>query len=87
VIYALVISSSGPTTVSPFTEGLAGAWQSPVSTGGYLSDGAIAASYGRFFAVGRDSAGAVWWYESAGAHWIFYGYVGVVAGQLASAPR
>ncbi len=87
LIYVLVNSSTGPVAVHPLAEGAGGAWQSPISTGGYLSDGAIAASHGRFFIAGRDADGAVWWYESGGANWTFYGYKGFVAGALTAAPR
>ncbi len=87
LIYVLVNSSTGPLAVRPLAEGAGGEWQSPISTGGYVQDGAIAAAHGRFFIAGRDSGGSIWWYESGSASWTFYGYAGYVAGALTAAPR
>ncbi|MFB3778502.1 MAG: SBBP repeat-containing protein [Bryobacteraceae bacterium] len=87
VIYALLNTSTGPLAVRPFAEGASGGWQSPIAVGGYLSDGAIAASHNRFHIVGRDVTAAVWWYESGGATWTYYGYQGSVASELTIAPR
>jgi len=86
VIYFLLNTSTAPLAVRALETGAAGIWQAPVSIGGYLQDASLAAVYGRFFVVGRDWGGAVWWYESGGNLWTYYGFAGTVASPLGQAP-
>jgi hypothetical protein len=86
-VLALVNAPSEAISVRPFTEGAAGAWQTAVSTGGYLADAAIAASHGRFYVVGRNALGDVWWYESGSGAWTYYGFSSSVASAMTAAPR
>jgi hypothetical protein len=87
VIYVLVNSTTAPLAVRPFVEGTGGGWQGPIYTTAYLASGTIAASHGRYFIIGRDWSGALWWYESGADAWTYYGSASTVAGELTTAPR
>jgi len=86
VIYFLLNTSTAPLAVRALGTGAGGGWQTAVSIGGYLQDASLAAVYGRFYVVGRDWGGAVWWYESGSNLWIYYGFASTVASPLGQAP-
>jgi hypothetical protein len=84
-VYVAVTNSTGVVYVRPYLE--AGGWQGWLATGGTLSKVSVAAAGGRVYIVGRNVPGELWWYQSGGTGWMYYGTLGSSASNLAAAPK
>jgi hypothetical protein len=87
-IYAVALTSAGTPWYNTFTEGTGNNWTGWQSSGGVLTSVTAAASSGpQLFLVGQDQSNQLWWYETPGAGWRFFGNMGLAAGPLVAAPR
>jgi hypothetical protein len=85
-IYVAVTYLYGSVYVQPFIEGAGNGWQGWTWTSGYLARVSIAAVEGRYFLVGKTTAGELYWYQS-GVGWTYLGYAGLAASNPAASPK
>ncbi len=85
-VYAAVTNIHDQVYVQAFREGTGNGWQGWQFLNGVLVKAGMAASGGRYYVAGRNSAGTLYWYQS-GVGWTFLGHSGLAASDLAASPR
>jgi len=84
-IYAAVTGPTGLVYVRPYLEAIG--WQNWIATNGTLSRVSIASAGDRFCLVGRNQSGELWWYQSGGTGWSYYGTIGQASSNPVAAPK
>ncbi len=86
-VAVLILDNGGATYRASFTNGVGNNWSSWASIGGVLADIAPAGVGSELYFIGKAPNSVLWWYSLPDNQWTRIGASGVVAGQLATAPR